>query len=382
VTLANPITIGANTSPQGAGILEASSAVTGAATLTGPISITAAPVGGGHFINAGTGTFDVKSVITSTVPVVHRNGSITYWGGGTGYTAMTATGTVRLGADNGLATTATVTLGASGAATLDLAGHNQTLAGIVKGASAATIGNSSTAADSLLTTTGTSSFDGVITNAVGAGTRSTGLAVTSGALTLGGINTYTGNTTIGTGAALSLADNAQLKFAIGIGSNSITGTGSAFINGDFNIDTTVSDASPLTSGTWNLESITSLYGASFQVLSGATAWTATGDVWTKTVGSKNYSFDEATGVLTLSSGAGGFNAWAASKGLTGGDAAFDADPDHDGLGNGLEFVLGGEPNPANSGFNSAALLPTVSQSAGNLIFSFKRKDISEAGVAL
>ena len=35
-----------------------------------------------------------------------------------------------------------------------------------------------------------------------------------GTLTLGGINTYTGNTTVNAGT-LVLADNAQLRFAIG-----------------------------------------------------------------------------------------------------------------------------------------------------------------------
>lgn len=77
-----------------------------------------------------------------------------------------------------------------------------------------------------------------------------------------------------------------------------------------------------------------------------------------------------------------YDAWAASKDLEGADAAFDADSDHDGLGNGLEFVLGGEPNPATPGSNSAALLPTISRISGNLTFTFKRKDLSESGVAL
>ncbi|MEK7949415.1 beta strand repeat-containing protein [Luteolibacter soli] len=382
VTLANAITIGANTSPQGAGILEASSTVSGTATLEGPVNITASPAGGGHFINASSGgTFDVKSVITSSVPVIHRSGAINYWGGGTGYTAMTVTGTARLGANNGLATTATVTLGASGSATLDLAGRNQTLAGIIKSTSAATVGNSSTTADSVLTTTGTSTYDGVIANAVSSGTRKTSLAISSGTLTLGGLNTYTGDTTIAGGAGLVLSDNAQLRFAVGVTTNGISGGGQASINGDFNIDTSFADTA-FSSGSWTLENVTSLYGATFQVLSGTTAWTATGDVWTKTVGSKTYSFDEATGVLTLTSSGGGFSAWASSKGLAGADAAFGADPDHDGLSNGLEFVLGGEPNPANPGSNSAALLPVVSSSGGNLVFSFKRKDLSESGITL
>ena len=77
-----------------------------------------------------------------------------------------------------------------------------------------------------------------------------------------------------------------------------------------------------------------------------------------------------------------YDSWAVSKGLTVPDDTFDADPDNDGVGNGLEFVLGGEPNPANPGSNSAALLPTISQSSGNLTFTFKRKDISESGIAL
>ena len=387
VTLANAISIGANTSPQGAGILEASSSVTTSATLDGPITITNNAAGGGHFRNSGSGTFDVKGVITSSVAVTHRSGTVTYWGGGAGYTAMTATGTVRLGANNGLATTSTLTLGTSGAATLDLAGKNQTLVGIVKEANTntVTVGNSSTTADSVLTTTGTSTFNGVITNAVSGGTRSTGLTVTSGVLTLGGVNTHRGNTTVGTGAALTLADNAELTFAItgtnGV-SNSLSGAGSATIDGDFDIDTTLADASALTTGTWTVENLAAVYNpTTFRVISGSTAWTATGDVWTKSSGGKNYSFNEATGILTMTSSAG-FDSWAASKGLTGPDAAFDADPDNDGIDNGLEFVLGGEPNPANPGSNSASLLPTMTQSGGIMTFTFKRKNISESGVVL
>lgn len=77
-----------------------------------------------------------------------------------------------------------------------------------------------------------------------------------------------------------------------------------------------------------------------------------------------------------------YDSWGASKTLLGPDGAFDADPDNDGLDNGLEFVLGGEPNPANPGSNSAALLPQASQTSGNLTFTFRRKDISESGIAL
>jgi autotransporter-associated beta strand protein len=70
-----------------------------------------------------------------------------------------------------------------------------------------------------------------------------------------------------------------------------------------------------------------------------------------------------------------FGNWASSKSLTGNDALFDADPDGDGIANGIEFVIGGEPNPANPNANSAALLPTVSRNVnGDLVFVFRRAD--------
>lgn len=82
-------------------------------------------------------------------------------------------------------------------------------------------------------------------------------------------------------------------------------------------------------------------------------------------------------VLVLGAPAGTpFELWAAAKGLIGPDAEFDADPDFDGVSNGIEFVLGGEPNPASAGSNSAALLPTMTTDPGTseLVFVFRRAD--------
>ena len=69
-----------------------------------------------------------------------------------------------------------------------------------------------------------------------------------------------------------------------------------------------------------------------------------------------------------------FDTWigAAGKGLTGAAAAFDADPDHDNIPNGIEFVLGSEPNPNNPGCNTSALLPTAASVGNNLVFTFTR----------
>lgn len=198
VTLSNNITLGSNSGAQGAGLLQTSSA-TGTASLEGTVTITANAAGGGHFANLGAGTFNVKGAITSSVPVVHRDGRVVYWGGGTGYSAMTVTGTAALGAANGLATSATLTLGGSAAGTFDLAGFNQSLTGIAKGQNAATIGNSSTSSDSALTTTGTSTFAGTIQDTLGSGNKKISLIVNGGTLTLSAANTYTGSTTVKAG---------------------------------------------------------------------------------------------------------------------------------------------------------------------------------------
>jgi fibronectin-binding autotransporter adhesin len=78
-----------------------------------------------------------------------------------------------------------------------------------------------------------------------------------------------------------------------------------------------------------------------------------------------------------------YNTWIASKGLSAANALPEADPDFDGLPNSLEFVLGGEPNPANPGFNSRSLLPTVTRTpGGDLVFTFRRKDLSEGASTL
>ncbi|MEI6656024.1 MAG: autotransporter-associated beta strand repeat-containing protein, partial [Verrucomicrobiota bacterium] len=77
-----------------------------------------------------------------------------------------------------------------------------------------------------------------------------------------------------------------------------------------------------------------------------------------------------------------YDVWIAAKGLTGADALPYADPDHDGMLNALEFVLGGEPNRANPGSNSSNLLPVVSQSGGNLFFTFHRKNLSEGAATV
>jgi len=161
LTISNAITLGTSPGAVGRGVLESTGAP-GTTTVSGPITITAGPSTGGLMYAAAGTTLHLQGAITSSVPLSLRDGTVMLSGGGTGYTALYSTGTTIVGAANGIATSATLTIGASNPATLDLNGFPQTVEGITKGLHAATIGNSSTSADSVITTTGTSAFAGVI----------------------------------------------------------------------------------------------------------------------------------------------------------------------------------------------------------------------------
>jgi uncharacterized repeat protein (TIGR02543 family) len=201
----------------------------------------------------------------------------------------------------------------------------------------------------------------------------------AGTLTLGGTNDYTSNTTVNAGT-LTLAAGAQLGFTLGATSgtcNSLSGAGTVILDGNFAINTAA--ASALTTGTWTLENVPSLagaYGVTFTVVGFTDAGS---DKWTKTEGSKLWTFDETTGVLTLS--AASYTSWIDSFTFAlGADKTPTGDPDNDGINNATEMVLGGDPATG----MDAALAPSIelvntdlgAGSTNYLLFTFRRTDLS------
>ena len=231
-SLANPVVIdvGAGSGVAFNGLIQNANAAPGEnVTLTGTVTINAAPASGGHFASQGDGSTLTLTgpIVSATTTVTQRLGTVIYSGGGS-YPVLDITGTGRLGATNGLATAATVALGLSGDGTLDLAGFSQTLAGLRRsGGSAGTVGSSSTTADSILTILGSSTFAGVIQDAVGAGTRTVGLTVNAPGqrFELSGANTYTGPTTVSGGTLVVSGQLGQTPVTVSSGAT-LTGAGS------------------------------------------------------------------------------------------------------------------------------------------------------------
>ncbi len=160
-------------------------------------------------------------------------------------------------------------------------------------------------------------------------------------------------------------------------SNTIGGTGTLDLAGTLEFD--LSQTTPADGATWNILTTSNLnFGAGFTV-TGAGFTSDGGAVGTRiwTSGDGDYVFDEMTGVLSFVGEVVGYDAWAATAGLTPGanDGALD-NPDSDGYPNLLEYQLGGDPLAAE------AALVTTTRDATHLVFTFERRDLSEADSSL
>jgi fibronectin-binding autotransporter adhesin len=232
-TVANPIVVSGVQNPgTGNGVISVTS---GTATLTGPITLDNAPTSTGGMLSTSAGATLVIAGpinVTSGVGFSMRSGNVVMSGtGSTGWTSLLVTGTLHNGVTNALATTVSLGLGASGAATYNLAGYDQTLAGLALTANTGIVANSSTTADSTLTIAGgTSAYAGTIADSVFGGTRKVNLRVGSGAtLSLTGSTSFTGFTrivdgTLGLAATNALAGSTLDMNAVDVGTLAFTGT--------------------------------------------------------------------------------------------------------------------------------------------------------------
>jgi uncharacterized repeat protein (TIGR02543 family) len=195
----------------------------------------------------------------------------------------------------------------------------------------------------------------------------------SGTLTLGGINTYAGDTTIDAGT-LVLADNAQLNFVVNEipAANMVTGVGTATFNGDFSIDTNAVTGN--NGFIWTLVDRTSLTGESFDpVTFNVIGFTPNVDgvTWEMTDAKGIWTFSETTGELTLDVG-NDYDDWGSAYGLAQGSEA--GDLDNDGLTNQDEYAFGLIPN---SGASVNPIAVQLDKSTGTFSYTRREKSLTD-----
>lgn len=176
----------------------------------------------------------------------------------------------------------------------------------------------------------------IVANTSG-GMTFTGNAVT----TLGGVNKYTGDTSIDSGTTVVVAAGAEISVgptANGVSSR-ITGAGTISIDGKLRVDASGADIAD--GNSWTVVDVTTpVYNAvTFGVsIAGVLDLTPQGDGVTHVGvdGNNTWTFSETTGVLSLSVAAGGYATWADAN--LGGQSD-DQDYNGDGVQNGIAYFM-------------------------------------------
>lgn len=211
--------VGIQTTASGSGYTSAPTATlinnggTGTVTLTpviGSVTLASTSSIGGNAgnISLGLPITGAGGLIKTGSDTLVLSGANAYGGGTT-----IANGTLQVGAANTLPTMTTVTFGSQTTnGVLDLNGESQQVGGLAVAAavpsgslSSQVIGNSTQAGNSatlVFNSMGSSTFGGVIKDAIGGGNSTTGLTINGGSLTLTNANTYSGTTTINNGTLL------------------------------------------------------------------------------------------------------------------------------------------------------------------------------------
>ncbi len=230
----------------------------------------------------------------------------------------------------------------------------------------------------------------------------------SGTLVLSGFNDYTGPTTVSQGTVAGNG-NQSSAFTVATGATIAPGAGGI---GNFLCDSTdfangstlaieINSTTQLTDQLVSFNGAIDIDGASVSfteigtgflpaetvlvLVESATAVTGTftgyADGAEITIGSNTFTLDYTPTQVTLTSIGSPYTNWAFSKGLDGTpgkDPAFDADPEQDGMANGLEWILGGDPLASDAG----TLVTTTASEAGGLTLEFTREEDSLGSATL
>jgi autotransporter-associated beta strand protein len=240
--------------------------------------------------------------------------------------------------------------------------------------------------------TGNAAADLVISTELEPSDTNTGLnegaLIKQGAGTLqfaGGItHSYTGATTIAAGTlmadgaipgSLTISAGATLEPGASAGT---FGAGATTLDGTYRCEVagTGSDRLDVTGnlqlGTASALNLVSIGGGFTESEYIIATWTGTltGTFATVTGLPENYSvsYDETNKRITLVAAGNSYTQWETAQGIVG--AGADVDSDGDGIPNGIEFVIGGDPSGPNS--DSSALLPTAVLNGDFLDFTFRR----------
>jgi fibronectin-binding autotransporter adhesin len=319
------------------GALQAGSGATatwaGDVTLVGAGETRIGAGSGGHLIVAGNIDATASSVFLgirvagtdATTGSTFDNTAVTLGGTFTGSGIRLIQGVVKLGASDRIQDSAGLVFGHDTVSSLrqrfDLNGYNETVAYVRVDLTGSSLSNeitNSSATSSLLTLNSSGvarTFSGVVTGNLGIEKLGTN------AVTFSGINTYTGNTqvaqgtfniadggalngggsvSVASGATFNLNSLGTLLFNIGENgvNNTITGAGSVNLQGILNFNLASADIA--LGNAWDvLQTTGSVNGTGLRVTSSAGDFTDEGGIWTLLEGGRNWSFNQSTGVLSL-----------------------------------------------------------------------------------
>lgn len=322
-------------------------------------NITLTSGGGNTAIKVASGSLTLNGNIAS-----NTSGRSLLLGGNTG-----ASGTI-----NGIISDGTNPLAIvkSEANTWTLAGTNTYTGTTTVNAGTLLINGNQSASSGAITVNNTATLGG--TGSSGAAiTVNTGGTIAPGAATVESLETGTVNLADGATLAIDIHTNSGTADQLVVTGNvDLTGTVNLVLN-DLGSNVALAPGTKLViadySGTWDEADVLTFGGT--PVANGSTI---TFGANTFIVDYSDATLGESAITLSIAGTSNPYLGWANSYSLTVGDRAPTADPDNDGLDNGIEFVIGSNPTTNTPAGNR----PAASVSGGNLVFTFKRSDESEA----